>query len=159
METTSFSSRVLAYLAVTLFWPIRCRVNSLFLYVVTQFPDMDVAQYKTCVTRTATRDRDQVRSLSIGNGFIHPSFIYSNTNPNLLTIQSLSRCKFPIFVKLRISHLEKELDWECLRTVYWTECLDLRRGYTHFHNEELHYLYDYWLFGQYSSSDILNNVS
>jgi hypothetical protein len=31
MEITSFNSRVLAFLAVTVFWPVRCRVNSLYL--------------------------------------------------------------------------------------------------------------------------------
>jgi hypothetical protein len=35
-EITSFNSIVLAFLAVTLFWPVRCRVNSLYLSVVTE---------------------------------------------------------------------------------------------------------------------------
>jgi hypothetical protein len=45
---------------------------------------MDVAQFKACVTCTATLDRDRVSSLSSSNGFKYPLFIYSNTNPNLI---------------------------------------------------------------------------
>jgi hypothetical protein len=36
MGITSFNSRVLAFLAVTVFWPVRCRVNSLYLSVITE---------------------------------------------------------------------------------------------------------------------------
>jgi hypothetical protein len=39
-----------------------------------EFPDMDVAQYKACVTCTATLDRDQVPSLSTSNGFAYPPY-------------------------------------------------------------------------------------
>jgi hypothetical protein len=46
---------------------------------------MDVAQFNACVTCTATIDRDQVPGLSSSNGFMYPLFIYSNTNPNLIT--------------------------------------------------------------------------
>jgi hypothetical protein len=48
-----------------------------------EFSDMDVAQFKACVTCTATLDRDQVPSLS-SSGFAYSLFIYSNTNPNLI---------------------------------------------------------------------------
>jgi hypothetical protein len=34
-----------------------------------EFPDMDVAQFKVCVTCIAKLDRDQVPSLSSSNGF------------------------------------------------------------------------------------------
>jgi hypothetical protein len=50
---------------------------------------MDVAQFKACVTCTATVDRDQVPSLSSSNGFKYPSFIYSNTNPSLIMFLTL----------------------------------------------------------------------
>jgi hypothetical protein len=75
MEITSFNSRVLAFLAVAVFWLVRCHVNSLYLSVVTEFPDMDVAQFKACVTCAATIDRAQVPSLS--------------SNPNLITFLTL----------------------------------------------------------------------
>jgi hypothetical protein len=39
-----------------------------------EFPDMDVAQFKACVTRTAKVDRDQVPSLSSSNGFTYPLY-------------------------------------------------------------------------------------
>jgi hypothetical protein len=64
-------------------------VNSLYLYVVTKFTDMDVSQFKACVTCIATIDRDQVPSLSSNNGFTYPLFIYSDTNPNLITFLML----------------------------------------------------------------------
>jgi hypothetical protein len=35
---------------------------------------MDVAQFKACVTCTATLDRDQVPSLSSCNGFMYPPY-------------------------------------------------------------------------------------
>jgi hypothetical protein len=50
---------------------------------------MDVAQFKACVTHTATIDGDQAPSLSNSNGFTYPLFIYSNTNPNLMTFLML----------------------------------------------------------------------
>jgi hypothetical protein len=76
MEITSFNSRVLASLAVTVLLSVRWRVNGLYLSLVTEFPDMDVTQFKACVTCTATIDRDQVPSLSSSNGFTCPlSFI------------------------------------------------------------------------------------
>jgi hypothetical protein len=50
---------------------------------------MDVAQFKARVTCTETLDTDQVPSLSSSNGFTYPLFIYSNTNPNLITILTL----------------------------------------------------------------------
>jgi hypothetical protein len=37
------------------------------------FPDMDVAQFKACVTHTVPLDRDQVLSLSSSKGFTYPS--------------------------------------------------------------------------------------
>jgi hypothetical protein len=37
-----------------------------------EFPDMVVAQFKACVTCTATLDRDQVPCLSVSNSFIYP---------------------------------------------------------------------------------------
>jgi hypothetical protein len=37
--------------------------------LASEFPDMDVAQFKACVTCTATLDTDQVPSLSSSNGF------------------------------------------------------------------------------------------
>jgi hypothetical protein len=89
MEITSFNGRGLAFLAVTVFWSVRCHVNSLYLSVVTEFSDMDVAQFKACITCTATIDRDQVPSLSSSDGFTYPLFIYSNTNPNLITFLTL----------------------------------------------------------------------
>jgi hypothetical protein len=36
MEITSFNSRVLAFIAVTVFWPVHCRVNSPYLFVVME---------------------------------------------------------------------------------------------------------------------------
>jgi hypothetical protein len=39
-----------------------------------EFPDMDVAQFKTRVTCTATLHRDQVPSLSSSNGFTYPPY-------------------------------------------------------------------------------------
>jgi hypothetical protein len=50
---------------------------------------MDVAQFKACVTCPATLDRVQVPSLSSSNGFTFPLLIYSNTNPNLITLLTL----------------------------------------------------------------------
>jgi hypothetical protein len=44
---------------------------------------MNVAQFKACVTCTATIDRDQV---SNSYGFEYILFIHSNTNPNLITL-------------------------------------------------------------------------
>jgi hypothetical protein len=40
-----------------------------------EFPDMDVAQFKACVTCTAKLDRDQVPSLSSSNGFAYPPYL------------------------------------------------------------------------------------
>jgi hypothetical protein len=37
-----------------------------------EFPGMDVAQLKACVTHTATLERNQVPSLSSSNGFTYP---------------------------------------------------------------------------------------
>jgi hypothetical protein len=39
-----------------------------------EFPDIDVAQFKACVTCTATLDRDQAPSLSSSNGFAYPLY-------------------------------------------------------------------------------------
>jgi hypothetical protein len=39
-----------------------------------EFPDMDVAQFKACVTCTATLGGDQVPSLSSSNGFMYPPY-------------------------------------------------------------------------------------
>jgi hypothetical protein len=39
-----------------------------------EFPDIDVAQLKACVTCTATLDRDQVPSLSSSNGSTYPPY-------------------------------------------------------------------------------------
>jgi hypothetical protein len=39
-----------------------------------EFPDIDVAQFKACVTCTATPDRDQVPSLSSSNFFVYPLY-------------------------------------------------------------------------------------
>jgi hypothetical protein len=39
-----------------------------------EFPAMDVAQFKACVTCTATLYRDQVPRLSNSNGFIYPPY-------------------------------------------------------------------------------------
>jgi hypothetical protein len=50
---------------------------------------MDLAQFKACVTCTATIDRYQVSSLSRGNGFTYPLFIYSNTNHKLIKFLTL----------------------------------------------------------------------
>jgi hypothetical protein len=61
-----------------------------------EFPDMDVAQFKECVTCTATLDRHEVPSLSSSIGFTYPLFTYSNTNPNLITFLTLILgIKFP----------------------------------------------------------------
>jgi hypothetical protein len=89
MEITSFNNRVLAFLAVTVFWLVCCSVNSLYLSIVTEFPDMDVAQFKVCIMCTATIDGDQVPSLSCSNIFTYPFFLYSNTNSNLIMFLSL----------------------------------------------------------------------
>jgi hypothetical protein len=49
------------------------QVKEKHISVSPEFPDMDVAQFKACVTCTATLDRDQVPSLSSSNGFTyHP---------------------------------------------------------------------------------------
>jgi hypothetical protein len=37
-----------------------------------EFPVMDIALYKECVTCTAKLDRDEVPSLSSSNGFTYP---------------------------------------------------------------------------------------
>jgi hypothetical protein len=50
---------------------------------------MDVTQFKACVTCAETIDRDQVPSLSSSNGFTYPLFIYSNTDPSLITFLTL----------------------------------------------------------------------
>jgi hypothetical protein len=50
---------------------------------------MDIAQFKAYVTCTATLDRGQVCSLSSSNTFTYPLFIYSDTNPNLITFLTL----------------------------------------------------------------------
>jgi hypothetical protein len=42
--------------------------------LVPEFPDMNVAQFKACVTCTAILDRDQVPSLSGSNGFTYPPY-------------------------------------------------------------------------------------
>jgi hypothetical protein len=39
-----------------------------------EFPDIDVVQFKACVSCTATLDRDQVPSLSTSNGFAYPPY-------------------------------------------------------------------------------------
>jgi hypothetical protein len=39
-----------------------------------EFPYLDFAQFKACVTCTATLDRDQVSSLSSSNGFAYPPY-------------------------------------------------------------------------------------
>jgi hypothetical protein len=39
-----------------------------------EFPDIDVAQFKACITCTATVDRDKVPSLSSSNGFAYPPY-------------------------------------------------------------------------------------
>jgi hypothetical protein len=38
------------------------------------FPDMDVAQFKVCVTCRGTLDRDEVPSLASSNGFTYPPY-------------------------------------------------------------------------------------
>jgi hypothetical protein len=42
------------------------------IVLAPEFPDIDVAQFKACVTCTATLDRDQVPILSSSNGFAYP---------------------------------------------------------------------------------------
>jgi hypothetical protein len=42
--------------------------------LVPEFPDIDAAQFKACVTCTATLDRDQVPSLSSSNSFAYPPY-------------------------------------------------------------------------------------
>jgi hypothetical protein len=39
-----------------------------------EFPDMDVAQFKACVTCAAALDRDQVPGLSSSNGSTYPPY-------------------------------------------------------------------------------------
>jgi hypothetical protein len=39
-----------------------------------EFPDMDVAQFKACVTCTVRLDGDQVPSPSSSNGFTYPLY-------------------------------------------------------------------------------------
>jgi hypothetical protein len=39
-----------------------------------QFPDLDVAHFKACITCMATVDRDQVHSLSSSNGFTYSPY-------------------------------------------------------------------------------------
>jgi hypothetical protein len=51
-----------------------------------EFPHMDLVQLKTCVTCTATIDRDQVPSLS---SFTYHLFIYSNSNTNIIRFLTL----------------------------------------------------------------------
>jgi hypothetical protein len=107
MEITSFNIGVLAFLTVTVFWPVRCRVKSLYVSVVTEFPNMDVAQFKACVTCTATIDRDQVPSLSTNNGSTYSLFIYSNINPNLITFLTLllwTKVPHSIFLSFTLFH-------------------------------------------------------
>jgi hypothetical protein len=50
---------------------------------------MDVARFQACVTCTATIDRYQVPSLPSSNSFTCPLFVYSDTNPNLITFLAL----------------------------------------------------------------------
>jgi hypothetical protein len=50
---------------------------------------MDVAHFKACITCTATVVRDQVPNLSSSNSFTYTLFIYSNTNPYLITFLML----------------------------------------------------------------------
>jgi hypothetical protein len=46
-----------------------------------EFPDIDVAQFKACVTCTATVDRDQVPSLSSSDGFTFSTLILGSKDP------------------------------------------------------------------------------
>jgi hypothetical protein len=57
--------------AITL---LLAEVKNTYLYLAPEFPDMGVAQFKACVTCTVTLDRDQVPSLSSGNGFTYPPY-------------------------------------------------------------------------------------
>jgi hypothetical protein len=50
-----------------------------------EIPDMDAAQFKACVTCTATLDRDQIPRLSSSNGFTYPPLSNAFASERLVT--------------------------------------------------------------------------
>jgi hypothetical protein len=76
-----------------------------------EFPDMDVAQFKACVMRRATLDRDQVHSLSSSNSFAYPP--YSTHLPPLDCIsERLVAPKTSIYANQKIETSDGRI-WYC----------------------------------------------
>jgi hypothetical protein len=67
-----------------------------------EFPDMDVTQFKSCVTCTATLHRDQTPSLSSSNGFTYP--LYPTHLPPLDYTYKLVAPRLPFTQIRRLRH-------------------------------------------------------
>jgi hypothetical protein len=70
---------------------------------VPEFSDMDVAQFKACVTCTATLDRDQEPSLSGSNGFTYPPYP-THLPPSDCINERLVAQKLPFMQIRRLRH-------------------------------------------------------
>jgi hypothetical protein len=71
--------------------------------VAPEFPDMDIAQFKACVTRTAAPDRDQVPRLSSSNGFTYPPYT-AHLPPLYCISERLVAPRLPFMQTRRLRH-------------------------------------------------------
>jgi hypothetical protein len=74
-----------------------------YYLVAPEFPDMDVAQFKACITCTATLDRDQVPGLSSSNGFTYPPYPTHLPPPGCIR-KKLVAPKLPFMQIRRLRH-------------------------------------------------------